>query len=347
MGGCQKMRSVCLIGKDNVNWSVDQDRNNFERALKELEYPLRGFSADTFLLVWWSYALSKKYQLLKKIFPNKTWIGVITDDLYHQEKQFLKCNKVIDFWIYANTYQKEFLKDHRISENNMFYCPFYVNEKVFKDSKKTRMQLCKTLDIPYSKIKDRFLIGSFQRDSLGTDLTKQKWQKNPELLIKILKDLDGDKFVLVLAGPRRHYIINKCIRNNIPYIFIGDNDLVKKNKDDIKENTLNLSRIALLYNLIDLYIVTSKSEGGPKAIIESSISKKSILSTVVGMAPDLLIKESLCYSKQEFVSKIERLIKDPDFKKKIINENYKRVSKINNWRSFKKRVDDIICKAKK
>ena len=229
------MRSVCLIGKDNVNWSVDQDRNNFERALKELEYPLRGFSADTFLLVWWSYALSKKYQLLKKIFPNKTWIGVITDDLYHQEKQFLKCNKVIDFWIYANTYQKEFLKDHRISENNMFYCPFYVNEKVFKDSKKTRMQLCKTLDIPYSKIKDRFLIGSFQRDSLGTDLTKQKWQKNPELLIKILKDLDGDKFVLVLAGPRRHYIINKCIRNNIPYIFIGDNDLVKKNKDDIKK----------------------------------------------------------------------------------------------------------------
>jgi len=343
------MKSVWLIGRDYINWSIDQDHLNFKKVLKEEGHssPFPQFFANTFLIVWWSQAISMRYRILKKIFPNKSWIGILTDDLEHQKEQFLKCKEVIDFWVYANTKQKKFLQNQNILEDHMFYCPYYVDEETFRDLGKTKEELCRLLNIPYERIGGKFLIGSFQRDSLGIDLTKQKWQKNPELLINVLKGINKEKYLLVLAGPRRHYIINKCVQNKIPYLFIGDDSLIKGGKDDIKENTLGLNKIALLYNLIDLYVVTSKSEGGPKAVIEAPISKKPIFSTPVGMAPDLLIEESLCSSRTEFINKIEKLIKDTNFRKKIIDGNYWKVSKINNWKSFKKRVEEIICKAKK
>ena len=101
----------------------------------------------------------------------------------------------------------------------------------------------------------------------------------------------------MLAGPRRHYVINQCKKNNIPYIFIGNEDLINKNKDDIIENNLSLKKINLLYNLIDIYLVTSKSEGGPKAILEAAATKTLIFSTDVGLASDIL-HPSLIYKRK-------------------------------------------------
>lgn len=99
--------------------------------------------------------------------------------------------------------------------------------------------------------------------------------------------------------------------------------------------------------MIDLYIVTSKSEGGPKSIIEAPLVKTAILSTKVGMAEDLLVKYSLCDSKEEFIDKIKILKENNLLKKEIIKENYLKISEINNWNAFKKRIGEIICPEKK
>ena len=48
-----------------------------------------------------------------------------------------------------------------------------------------------------------------------------------------------------------------------------------------------------LYNLLDLYIVSSRIEGGPQAILECAASKTPILSTKVGVAPEVLHPESI------------------------------------------------------
>ena len=149
------------------------------------------------------------------------------------------------------------------------------------------------IKIDYSLVKDKILIGSFQRDSLGKNLLLPKWQKNPDLLVKILSGLPREKFILILAGPRRHYLVKECERQSIPYIFVGESQCFAAGKDDVLVNNLSIEKINWLYNLIDLYLVTSASEGGPKAILESSLCQTMIFSTPVGLAPDFLHPFSL------------------------------------------------------
>ena len=48
-----------------------------------------------------------------------------------------------------------------------------------------------------------------------------------------------------------------------------------------------------LYNLLDIYIVSSRIEGGPQAILECAITKTPILSTDVGVASEILNPKSI------------------------------------------------------
>ena len=43
-----------------------------------------------------------------------------------------------------------------------------------------------------------------------------------------------------------------------------------------------------LYNIFDLYIVSSRIEGGPQAIMEAAYTKTPIVSTDVGVASEIL-----------------------------------------------------------
>ena len=63
-----------------------------------------------------------------------------------------------------------------------------------------------------------------------------------------------------------------------------------------------------LYNILDLYLVTSRIEGGPQAILECALNKTPILSTDVGVASEILDPKSI--------------FKPEDFEKASININY-------------------------
>ena len=63
---------------------------------------------------------------------------------------------------------------------------------------------------------------------------------------------------------------------------------------------INLNKLNELYNLLDLYLVTSRIEGGPQAILESSITKTPILSTDVGVASEILHPNSIFKPKSFF-----------------------------------------------
>jgi glycosyltransferase involved in cell wall biosynthesis len=51
--------------------------------------------------------------------------------------------------------------------------------------------------------------------------------------------------------------------------------------------------INTLYNILDLYIVSSRLEGGPQAIVECAITKTPIISTDVGVAAEILSKSAI------------------------------------------------------
>ena len=48
-----------------------------------------------------------------------------------------------------------------------------------------------------------------------------------------------------------------------------------------------------MYNCLDLYIVSARYEGGPQAIVECALTKTPIVSTDVGLAPEILQSESI------------------------------------------------------
>ena len=83
-----------------------------------------------------------------------------------------------------------------------------------------------------------------------------------------------DDIFVLLTGPSRGYVKNRLICAGVPFVH---NYL--KHSDDI----------ASYFSASDIYLVTSREEGGPKAILEAMASGVPLICTKVGMAPDVLI----------------------------------------------------------
>ena len=105
-----------------------------------------------------------------------------------------------------------------------------------------------------------YLVGSFQRDTEGSDLKSPKLIKGPDIFIKSVSYLykKNTNLKVVLTGKRRQYVINELNRLNIPFNYFEMIDGVTLND---------------LYNVLDLYIVSSRIEGGPQAILNVLFQK--------------------------------------------------------------------------
>jgi hypothetical protein len=261
-------------------------------------------------------------------------MAAVTNEIYIHP-QFAKAQKFVDLWIGPSQSMCEKLKQAGI---DFRYQPFYVDEKVFTELDKDREELAQGLGIDYQQIRGKLVIGSFQRDTLGADLSQPRWQKNPELLVNILDNLPKDKFVLLLAGPRRHWIINQCKQRQIPYAYCGKKP--DSLEDDIMLNILDYKSMNDLYNLTDLYIVSSQSEGGPKAVLESAFTKTMILSTKVGLAPDFLDEWCLYDTIEEATAKIRDIMEGKDIYP-IIKSNYEKTFSIASYKPMLNRWQEI------
>ena len=124
---------------------------------------------------------------------------------------------------------------------------------------------------------DAKIIGSFQKDGNGWGEGREpKWVKNPQMFIEVIKSLhrqyDGKIFVLLL-GAARGYVKKQLSEHGIPFKHVY---------------LTNFKEVAKYYQVLDLYLVTSRSEGMPKAILESMASGIPLISTKVGIAPEII-----------------------------------------------------------
>ncbi len=329
---------VYLHGKDHVGWSIDSDRQNTQRFLREIGHTVTGnfIKANVIHSVWWNQLLTTRYFLLR--FKKKV-IATATNEIKPEDKDYLGAKKFVSLWVAPSKKQYDTLKT---SGARVAYQPFYVDEKVFRRLDKSRKELISLLGINHEALKGKFLIGSFQRDTLGSDLKSPKWQKDPNLLLEILSSLPNkERWLFVLCGPRRHFVINECEKRNIPYFYYGRKPTTAV--DDITINTLDHHKMALLYNLIDCYLVTSKSEGGPKAVLEASLCKTVIFSTDVGLAPDILDSQCICSDPEIFVCNISRMLqgRDADYFSNLILKNFNNINAVCSYDMMKKRWKHI------
>lgn len=108
----------------------------------------------------------------------------------------------------------------------------------------------------------------------------------------------------------------------------------------------NYLEIPKYYNALDLYLVTSRAEGGPKAILESMATGVPIVSTKVGMASDI-IKENynglLAEIEDEKVlsEKAARIIEDKKLTERLVNNALDTVKNY-AWEEIAKEYSDRI-----
>jgi hypothetical protein len=324
---------VFLTGRDRVGWVMDEEWKYTEMFLMDIGHTVTSnfLRADVIHSVWWSSLLNSKLYPLRW----KKIIAFATNEIGTNSPEFLKAKKFVNVWIAPSRVMYNKLK---LAGVDVKYQPFYADEKIFYKINKSREEIAQELGINYELFRDKLVIGSFQRDSLGADLTKPKWQKGPELLVNILSELPKDKFFLLLGGPRRHWVINQCRGLDIPYLYYGrePNGL----EDDIKFNTLDKQTMNELYNLTDLYVVSSRSEGGPKAVLESPFTKTMILSTDVGLASDFLHPGCIYKTTEEAVQKIKEMMKGKDCSN-FIKFNYEKADSIASYKPMLNRWREI------
>jgi len=150
---------------------------------------------------------------------------------------------------------------------------FWVNENIWKVTSDTT----NTLRLKYNLPKKRILVGSFQRDTEGHDLISPKLVKGPDLFCDYIEKI-RENLEVVLTGWRRQYVMKRLDDAGIKYHYF----------DRCSFETLNE-----LYNCLDLYVVSSRVEGGPQAIPECAMTRTPIISTDVGLAPEILAPESV------------------------------------------------------
>lgn len=159
------------------------------------------------------------------------------------------------------------------SPEKVFVIPIGINIEYFpiqdNDSKRKARE---RLGIPQSSV----VVGSFQKDGVGWgDGNEPKLIKGPDVFIETIKELKtrvSELFVL-LSGPARGYIKKELNRLKIPFTH----HFIDYYPD-----------ISMFYQAIDVYIVSSRQEGGPKAILESMSSGVPIISTRVGQATTII-----------------------------------------------------------
>tara|TARA_X000000950_G_scaffold49988_2_gene58810 strand:- start:27776 stop:28699 length:924 start_codon:yes stop_codon:yes gene_type:complete len=180
---------------------------------------------------------------------------------------------------YVNAYHvisnKTFDQVKKLTSKPIYKIPFWVNQNIWFS-----IENKKSLRKKFNINNDAYLVGSFQRDTEGKDLISPKLSKGPDQFIKIILHLNEkhDNLLVLLTGKRRNYMISELRKNKINFKYF---------------EMASFKEINELYNLLDLYIVSSRFEGGPQSILECGITKTPIISTNVGIAEEILGSESI------------------------------------------------------
>lgn len=137
----------------------------------------------------------------------------------------------------------------------------------------TRARFCQTFNV----LPGAYLIGSFQRDTEGSDLKSPKREKGPDIFCDYVQQLHKEALQwaphVILAGWRRQYVIGRLEAAGVPYTYF----------EHATPEVIND-----LYSILDLYPVTSRCEGGPQALIECGLLGVPVISRSVGIAEQVL-----------------------------------------------------------
>lgn len=261
------------ISKAKESWVVDRFREEWYENNPQISTKNILFADLIWILSPWTIRKSTL-----NIIKNKKVICTvhhIDEENYEQleKDNFEYLDQYVD--IYHTISQKSYDSLKKLTNKKIYNIPFWVDpKKWFYIVEKEELRK------KYGFSHNDYLVGSFQRDTEGKDLISPKLIKGPDVFIEIVKKklISQENLKVVLTGKRRQFIINELKKNNIKFKYFEMIDF-----DSLNE----------LYNILDLYVVSSRIEGGPQAILECASAKVPIISTNVGIASEILSTKSI------------------------------------------------------
>ena len=261
---------------DGAGWSLDWDARNVAEALEALGLRKAFLPSRKTLIYFTSRDHFLRYSSLVRLLPSGT---VIVDHFHGTPEDDPKYGKYFDAYkkfrdklfgirITNSSIQKHFdganlgslAKIIRIPVDTSLFC--LANSGV-----KIRSEL--------GIADDSVVIGSFQKDGVGWDdgLTP-KLEKGPDLLVEVVRELNRriKNLHVLLTGPARGYVYRSLMSSDVSVTW---------------RRELGYSEIPAHYRSLDLYLITSRLEGGPKAALEAMACGVPLVSTPVGQVPEL------------------------------------------------------------
>jgi glycosyltransferase involved in cell wall biosynthesis len=127
------------------------------------------------------------------------------------------------------------------------------------------------LDVPTTA----FVVGSLVKDGVGMgEGLEPKLVKGPDVLVATVERMRAaiPELFVVLTGPARGFVRRGLERLGVPYRHV---------------RLASRDELARVYHALDLCLVTSRQEGGPKSALESMAAGVPLVATRVGQLPEI------------------------------------------------------------
>jgi len=271
---------------ERTGWSVDEDARHLEATARRLGYEVAPASWARFadrqavfltshfeaLQPRWlesSHRLATAYLHGRPGTPGYPEFDRAFDALRAAPDRFLRIQV-------THTEMRDVVVDAGVQPSAVHLIPIGIDLESFPlVDAELRREARDALGIPSSA----FVAGSFQKDGVAWGEGLQpKLVKGPDILVGALERIKADvpELFVLLTGPARGYVRRGLERLGVPYRHV-----VARDRADL----------ARAYHALDVYVVPSRQEGGPKAVLESMAAGVPLVTTRVGQAQDLVQHE--------------------------------------------------------
>lgn len=267
---------------EKADWSIRQDALAYSRAVNALhpglmtvsDRPERATSriahfGSQFIWQAWARAMDPGTRCLVTFFHGKPEDGpTMADNVAFLLNNLNRLERVVTA---ASKIERRLL-GWGVPQGKIVRVPLGIDIERFLPATPEQRRLARgAFAVPDGRI----CVGSFQKDGEGWgEGMAPKLIKGPDIftdaVIRLAKDFP---IFVLLTGPARGYVKSRLEAAGIPYAH---------------RNFDSAHMVVQAFHALDLYLVASREEGGPKAVLESLATGVPLVSTRVGMAEDVI-----------------------------------------------------------
>ena len=213
--GVETRKMKIYINSPKEDWVADRYRNEW------IQYNKKIFSRNYFgdKLIWiispWTWR-----KIPKNILSTKSvlcTIHHIDEDKFNEDEKidFLERDNFVDH--YHAISEKTYNQLKKLTKKPISIIPFWINQNIWN-----HIENKDKLRKKYGFNRDDFLIGTFQRDTEGSDLISPKLSKGPDRLIKIYSELNSskDNLKVVLAEEEDNILLMNLKKEKLVFLIL-------------------------------------------------------------------------------------------------------------------------------